>query len=207
MTIELKICQCVLLSIRLNSTAVVKLLNETGASSVIVSSRTAGHIKDAILKNNEAGRTRVVTYAAAPFDRFVESPIDLNASQRFAQCRQSLREDDQNVIILHSSGTTGKFTPQLIIVRKLHKYAGLPKAIPLGHRYLLGYAACHLFPPTEDESKCGVNLSTLPLFHVSTFNIITDGLADIWEGFWCLGSITCFVSGKDSLFPAFSNNK
>lgn len=44
--------------------------------------------------------------------------------------------------------------------------AGLPKAIRLAHRYLLGYAACHLFPPDEDESKRGINLSTLPLFHV-----------------------------------------
>ena len=44
---------------------------------------------------------------------------------------------------------------------------GLPKAIPLSHRYLLGYAACHLFPASEDESERGVNLSTLPLFHVS----------------------------------------
>ena len=44
---------------------------------------------------------------------------------------------------------------------------GRPKAIPLSHRYLLGYASCHLFPASEDESERGVNLSTLPLFHVS----------------------------------------
>ena len=39
---------------------------------------------------------------------------------------------------------------------------GLPKAIPLAHRYLLGYAACHLFPPDEDEFSRGINLSILP---------------------------------------------
>ncbi len=44
--------------------------------------------------------------------------------------------------------------------------SGLPKAIPLAHRYVLGYAACHEFPVSEDLSLCGYNLSTLPLFHV-----------------------------------------
>lgn len=46
-------------------------------------------------------------------------------------------------------------------------FLGLPKPIPLGHRYLLGYAACHLFPEADDESCKGINFSTLPLFHVS----------------------------------------
>lgn len=44
---------------------------------------------------------------------------------------------------------------------------GLPKAIHLSHRYLLGYATCHSFPPNEDEYSRGINLSTLPLYHVS----------------------------------------
>ena len=59
-----------------------------------------------------------------------------------------VREDDCNVLILHSSGTTG-----------------LPKPIPLAHRYMLGYAACHEFAEEEDESRRGITLSTLPLFH------------------------------------------
>ena len=53
------------------------------------------------------------------------------------------------------------------IAQTINKDAGLPKAIPLAHRYLLGYAGCHQFPPSQDESKLGLNLSTLPLFHVS----------------------------------------
>ena len=172
MTIKLKAVQCVLVSIRLNSTAVIKLLEETGASSIIVSSRTAGHVKDALLKGDETERTQISIYSAAPFDQFMESSINLNASQRFAHCRQCVREDDQNVIILHSSGTTGTLTTQLTTVKESHKDLGLPKAIPLAHRYLLGYASCHLFPLTEDESKRGINLSTLPLFHVSTLKTL-----------------------------------
>lgn len=57
-------------------------------------------------------------------------------------------EDDRNVLILHSSGTTG-----------------LPKPIYLAHRYMLGYATCHEFPETDDQTLRGVTLSTLPLFH------------------------------------------
>ena len=167
-----------LLSIRLNSTAVLKLLEETGAWSVIVSSRTAGRIEDALLKANEAGRARSVIYTAAPFDEFLGSSFDLNASQHFAHCQQCIREDDQNVIILHSSGTTGTLILRLTAVGAPHMSTGLPKAIPLAHRYLLGYAACHLFPPTEDESKRGINLSTLPLFHVGSSETLLSGLAD-----------------------------
>jgi acyl-coenzyme A synthetase/AMP-(fatty) acid ligase len=51
-----------------------------------------------------------------------------------------IQEDDRNVLILHSSGTTG-----------------LPKPIYLAHRYLLGYAACHRF--AEDEVVNSPNVS------------------------------------------------
>lgn len=175
---KLRLVQCVLLSVRLNSTAVLKLLEETGASSVIISSRSAGHLKDALLGADESGRTRAVTYTAAPFDHFLEPSIDLKESQHFAFCRQCVREDDQNVIILHSSGTTGTLQSQLNAISEPYVYAGLPKAIPLAHRYLLGYAACHLFPPAEDESTRGINLSTLPLFHVSTLETLLSCLTD-----------------------------
>jgi long-subunit acyl-CoA synthetase (AMP-forming) len=67
-------------------------------------------------------------------------------------CRSAVREDDTNVIILHSSGTTGQ-----------------PKLISLTHRYVLGYAGCHEFADTMDMSQRGFNVSTLPLFHVSSF--------------------------------------
>jgi acyl-coenzyme A synthetase/AMP-(fatty) acid ligase len=56
-------------------------------------------------------------------------------------------EKDRNAIILHSSGTTG-----------------LPKAIYQSQEYVLGYAANHCLSPEEAQ---GVNVSTLPLFHVS----------------------------------------
>ena len=59
-----------------------------------------------------------------------------------------IEDNDRRAIVLHSSGTTG-----------------LPKPIFHTHKYLLGYAACHRFPPDSEVGK--VCVSTLPLFHVS----------------------------------------
>lgn len=56
---------------------------------------------------------------------------------------------DRNVMILHSSGTTG-----------------FPKPLYSSHRFLLGFTAAHDFA-TAEESQ-GLMVSTLPLFHVST---------------------------------------
>ena len=57
------------------------------------------------------------------------------------------REDDRNVLILHSSGT-----------------AGLPKPIYQSHKWLLSFAACHDF--SSDVEALSLSLSTLPLYHV-----------------------------------------
>lgn len=55
-------------------------------------------------------------------------------------------ETDRNVLILHSSGTTG-----------------LPKAIFTSHGYLLSFTTCHDLPySSSTEQPC---LSTLPLYH------------------------------------------
>ncbi|KAI4236743.1 MAG: hypothetical protein LQ349_002368 [Xanthoria aureola] len=143
---------CVLLSIRLSSTAVRKLLLETGASAILVSSRTSGHIEETVQQNTTSVHGRPVIYKAAPFTRFLPSSLGRVEFVHLPRCKHYVREDDLDVIILHSSGTTG-----------------LPKAIPLAHRYMLGYAACHELPESQDESKTGVNLSTLPLFHTVCF--------------------------------------
>ncbi|KAI4269248.1 MAG: hypothetical protein LQ337_007399 [Flavoplaca oasis] len=49
---------------------------------------------------------------------------------------------------------------------------------------MLGYAACHEFSESQDESKTGVNLSTLPLFH--GFGVLAPSLA------LSIGKTVCF---------------
>ena len=139
---------------------------------------------------------------AAPFEEFLAA--EFPPLPRVSSSQQLVRESDQNVLILHSSGTTGGYeshdsghpsTADLFVL-------GLPKAIPLAHRYLLGYAACHLFPPDEDEYSRGINLSTLPLYHVRPSMNMPRRAILILSGVWCAGPLPCPFSGQDSLFPS-----
>lgn len=73
-----------------------------------------------------------------------------------AQKAQTTINNTRRDVILHSSGTTG-----------------FPKPIYLTKRYLLQYAACHEFPPSEEIGW--INLSTLPLYH--GFGLLAPGLS------------------------------
>ena len=115
-------------------------------------------------------RIRVaVLVAAAPLEEFMDPAFASSQPlQHLSNSWQLVRESDRNVLFLHSSGTTGR-TKTLIYTcpaTLTSIRSGLPKAIPLAHRYLLGHSACHSFSPHEDEYSRGVNLSTLPLYHV-----------------------------------------
>jgi acyl-CoA synthetase (AMP-forming)/AMP-acid ligase II/UDP-glucose 4-epimerase len=113
--------------------AVKHLLEDTGATTILVSSRTRRS-----LTPQTAALVTVVD--AEPYDQF------LMLKQPRKRPQLTIDENNRNVLILHSSGTTG-----------------LPKPIRLAHRYLLGYAACHAFE--ESEQADWRNLSTLPLYH------------------------------------------
>lgn len=133
-----QITQVMLLSIRLSPTGIEHLLRETGTRTVLVSNRTKRMIKSTL-----ADITKVVS--AVPYSHFfvmASDPITLCP----AEIKTHIEENDRNVLILHSSGTTGN-----------------PKPVYLAHRYLLGYAACHEFAAGEDVQWA--NFSTLPLFH------------------------------------------
>ncbi|KAF2637245.1 acetyl-CoA synthetase-like protein [Massarina eburnea CBS 473.64] len=107
----------VLLSARLSDMAVNHLLSESGATTLLLSPRTRRSLTKKTVKLSPRKRRRMI--------------VD---------------ETDRNVLILHSSGTTG-----------------LPKPLRLAHRHLLGYAACHSFDEVEETTWR--NLSTLPLYH------------------------------------------
>ncbi len=130
--------------------AVHHLLNETSARAVITSPRLSN-----ILKNEKAQST-VPSMSPIAQAIYIQKPyehdLQIVSSKYMAEgtiCSpyHFTSEKDRNVLILHSSGTTG-----------------LPKPIYQPHRYLLGYTVCH--QSTSHEEIGALNMSTLPLYHV-----------------------------------------
>ena len=137
-----------LLSARLSPTAISHLLATTGALAMVVSPRLYGTAEEGGLLL-QAGDLHPILYERNPYEFFLERVGALARSER-SICAPGYHSDetDRQVIILHSSGTTG-----------------LPKPIYQSHEYLLGFAAAHAF--SSDEEAQHLNLSTLPLYHVS----------------------------------------
>lgn len=142
----------ILLSPRLNPASIQHLLTTLKAQAVITSPRHVGTVKVAFESTSlEYGRGGTKTQIAAPFEDYLygrEEHKAIPADATICGPRHFLSDSDHNVIILHTSGTTG-----------------LPKPIHQPHKMLLGYACCHR--PTNIEDVEGLNLSMLPLYHVS----------------------------------------
>lgn len=153
-----------LLSARLGPAAVRHLLAATETRAVLCSSprlvRTAeaaigeqDGVEEAGGKEGLSVVSGVKVCRTVTFQEFLNGDESENYGLGSSICAEGhyVGEKDRNVIILHSSGTTG-----------------LPKPIYQPHRYLLSYASCHI--RTEEEDVEALNLSTLPLYHVSTFD-------------------------------------
>ncbi|KAL4915854.1 hypothetical protein BDW62DRAFT_203306 [Aspergillus aurantiobrunneus] len=126
-----------LLSARLGPAALGHLITQTGATSILVSKRTASPASQGTVDSP------VQLVHALPFAEFLtpSTPTDIQPLPRVPSS-----DDKPGSLILHSSGSTG-----------------LPKPVFLTHRYVLGYAACHRLRPEESVGR--VNVSTLPLYH------------------------------------------
>ena len=137
--------QVLLLSARLSLTAVHHLLTQTKATAIIASPQLKLSTAQTALE--QFSENVPVIYDQISITSCLEGQDDDAASIHAPGCY--IDEDDRNVLILHSSGTTG-----------------LPKAIYTSHGYLLSFTTCHALPSSpETERPC---LSTLPLYHVST---------------------------------------
>lgn len=139
-----------LLSARLSPTAVNHLLQETRATAVITSPRLSNVISTASAQSTtpSLSPTAPAVYLQKPYKDDLQTDLDYHGAEG-AICSPDhfISETNRDVLILHSSGTTG-----------------LPKPIYQPHRYLLGYSVCH--QPSSHEEIGGLNMSTLPLYHV-----------------------------------------
>ena len=155
-------CMCqgipvMLLSARLSVPAVRHLIREIGAKLTLVSPRLQPLASEAF-PAAEDGQTEarvegngVAIRLVAGYEALLKEGEAADAG-RPATCtthpNHFVSEEDRQVLILHSSGTSG-----------------LPKPILCSHRYFLGYATCHSF--SSDEEAQGLTISTPPFFHVS----------------------------------------
>jgi hypothetical protein len=116
----------------------------------------------------EVSHIAPVVYLQKPYKQDLQVDPTRNSSEgSICGLNYFVSENDRNVLILHSSGTTG-----------------LPKPIYQSHKYLLGYTVCHQHSQYEDIG--GLNLSTLPLYHVGwTFRYVTRlALTTCYPGLW-----------------------
>ncbi|KAK4174324.1 hypothetical protein QBC36DRAFT_243638 [Triangularia setosa] len=154
-----------LLSARLGAHSILHLLQQTSAGTLLVSQRT-----ETIHHEITRGSSTVKIITTDPYKIFLDNNGD--AKTPVPEIGDESKPG-HTALILHSSGTTG-----------------LPKPIPVPHRYLLGYAACHQFSPFEVPSW--VNFSTLPLYH--GFGLLAPALS------LSVGLTCCFP--PSSIIPA-----
>ncbi|KAI9677125.1 MAG: putative NRPS-like protein biosynthetic cluster [Bathelium mastoideum] len=154
----------VLLSARLSAPAVRHLIRETGAKIIVASPRLQSLASEAfsgaekVGANGDGDGTKILQPAGYEDFLSEREPADAGRMTRVAHPKHFVSEEDRQVLILHSSGTSG-----------------LPKPIPCSHRYYLGYATCHTFS-SQDEAL-GLTVSTLPFFHGFGFVMICLSLS------------------------------
>ena len=136
-----------LLSARLSPSAISHLLVKTAAKAIIVSPRSRGIAAEALSLDSSAEEPCTL-YLQSQYESFLQPGVVQNVPDKSLFVpHHYISETDRNVLILHSSGTTG-----------------LPKPIYTSHRYSLSFPACHAF--SSEEEAQSLTLSTLPLYHV-----------------------------------------
>ncbi|KAL2067492.1 hypothetical protein VTL71DRAFT_1917 [Oculimacula yallundae] len=139
----------VLLSARLSPTTIAHLLNKTSACAIIASPNLQKTASEGLELLRGQDDNFLSLYCPQPYEKFIgdqETPSDTGTNVLVPDPDHYIDQWDRNVIILHSSGTTG-----------------LPKPMYTSHAYWIGYATCHAFP--DVEAARGLNTTTLPLYH------------------------------------------
>ncbi|KAL3462250.1 hypothetical protein BJX64DRAFT_288581 [Aspergillus heterothallicus] len=152
-----------LISARLSATAVHSLLERTSACAILVSRRLEATAREAA----QGVAKGIPVHSPVPFEALLSK--DPQTYTTICHPNHYISESDRDVVILHSSGTTG-----------------LPKPIYVSHRHLLSYVNNHCL---HDEAQAqAINLSTLPLYH--GFGYVAPALA------MGVGKTVCFPPGS-----------
>ncbi|CEL05016.1 hypothetical protein ASPCAL06138 [Aspergillus calidoustus] len=127
-----------LISTRLSTTAVASLVERTSACAILASRRLEATAREAA--------HGIPIRSPLSIETLLSHPPQSNPTPNICHPHHYIDESDRNVVILHSSGTTG-----------------LPKPIYVSHRHLLSYVNNHWL---HDEAQAqGISVSTLPLYH------------------------------------------
>ncbi|KAF2173929.1 hypothetical protein M409DRAFT_16197 [Zasmidium cellare ATCC 36951] len=157
-----------LLSARLSPNAIRHLMEKTNAGAALSSPRLRSTVDEALaLGDKQDAESLPKLFERQSLEQMIEqlhasspSPVKA-ASVTYPGFYRGTQ--DREVIIMHSSGTTG-----------------LPKPIYQPHEYLVGFAAAHGFAEGETPP---FNLSTLPLYHASHLRPESRALANTSQGF------------------------
>ncbi|KAI0685571.1 hypothetical protein BC835DRAFT_1456089 [Cytidiella melzeri] len=145
------------LSTRLAPQAIVQLVHSTDTQAILISPQLEALSQESLsLFASEHGEVDIPSVHLVPsFSEFLDPHSDLALRHVPAPLRSV--DMGRNAVIMHSSGSTGKFHRSSRII------LCLPKPIFHSHTYLLGYAACHRLSARDVEGS--INVSTLPLYH------------------------------------------
>lgn len=121
--------------------------------------------------------------APIPYESFLVLSGNTNQGER-SVCGPDhyINETDRSVLILHTSGTTG-----------------LPKPIYTSHKHVLCFTVCHDFK--NEEEVHGLNVSTLPLYHVSSASFLQIPQLTCRQGFGLVAPCLSMGAGKAFCLP------
>ncbi|KIA75341.1 NRPS-like enzyme [Aspergillus ustus] len=157
-----------LISARLSATAVHSLLERTSACAILASRRLEPTAR-------EAAAQAVPVHSPVSFEILLsqdpQTDLDPDPDTTICHPHHYIDESDRDVVILHSSGTTG-----------------LPKPIYVSHRHLISYVNNHRLDDDNESVAQGPNVSTLPLYH--GFGYLAPALA------MGVGKTVCFPPGS-----------
>jgi len=182
------ILQVLLMSARLTPVAIAHLMKETSTTCVLINSQVSRASQEALELLQADTDVLVISnfISALSCEDLLYPNVRLNQTKIPPRYSAWVRED-LDAIIMHSSGTTG-----------------LPKPVYHSQTYPLVYAAAHRLPEQKDSFR--FNVSTLPLYHVSTSKTLCCSIShsSLIQGFGLMAPTLSLSIGMPFTLPPAS---